>query len=139
MVFLRNHWYAARMGRRGPDATNRTQDSGGGHRRLRTASGKATAIGSVCPHRFAPLEYGVVVGENLKCKYHGLQFGTDGGCNVIPAGVRSPNMRTTGYPVAEHDSMILVWIGDDDRVVDPPRHLGRRRRVRRHRPRVPPR
>ena len=81
---------------------------------------KRAAIGSVCPHRFAPLEYGVVVGENLKCKYHGLQFGPDGECNVIPAGVRSPNMRTTAYPVAERDSMIFVWIGDDDRVVEAP-------------------
>jgi vanillate O-demethylase monooxygenase subunit len=32
-------------------------------------------------------------------------------------------MRTTSYPVAERDSMIFVWIGDDDRVSDPPATL----------------
>jgi phenylpropionate dioxygenase-like ring-hydroxylating dioxygenase large terminal subunit len=120
MTFLRNQWYAAAWADEVQTQPIGRKILGEDIALYRTASGKAAAIGSVCPHRFAPLEYGVVVGENLKCKYHGLQFGPDGECNVIPAGVRSPNMRTTGYPVAERDSMIFVWIGDDDRVVDPP-------------------
>ncbi len=120
MVFLRNQWYAAAWSYEVQEQPLGRKILGENIAVYRTESGKAAAIGSVCPHRFAPLEYGVVVGENLKCKYHGLQFGPDGDCNVIPAGVRSPNMRTTGYRVAERESMIWVWIGDDDRVVDPP-------------------
>jgi phenylpropionate dioxygenase-like ring-hydroxylating dioxygenase large terminal subunit len=120
MVFLRNQWYAAAWSYEVQEEPLGRKILGEDVAIYRTESGKAAAIGSVCPHRFAPLEYGVVVGENLKCKYHGLQFGPDGGCNVIPAGVRSPNMRTTGYSVTERDSMIWLWIGDDDRVVDPP-------------------
>jgi phenylpropionate dioxygenase-like ring-hydroxylating dioxygenase large terminal subunit len=86
----------------------------------RTESGKAAAVNSVCPHRMAPLEYGIVVGENLKCRYHGLEFAPDGGCVVIPSGHRSPNMRTKGYVISERDGVIWLWSGDEGQVVDPP-------------------
>jgi phenylpropionate dioxygenase-like ring-hydroxylating dioxygenase large terminal subunit len=123
VAFLRNRWYVAAW-------SDEVQAEPLGRKVLgedialyRTDSGKAAAINSVCPHRMAPLEYGVVIGENLKCKYHGLQFAPDGGCAVIPSGVRSPNMRTKGYPVIERDGVIWVWIGDEGQIADSPDHF----------------
>jgi phenylpropionate dioxygenase-like ring-hydroxylating dioxygenase large terminal subunit len=120
MSFLRNRWYMAAWSEEVQDEPLGRQILGEDIAIYRTASGKAAAVNSVCPHRMAPLEYGVVIGENLKCRYHGLQFAPDGSCAVIPSGTRSPNMRTKGYVVSERDGVIWVWSGDDDQVVDPP-------------------
>jgi len=120
VAFLRNRWYVAAWSHEVQAEPLGRKILGEDIALYRTASGKAAAIDSVCPHRFAPLEYGVVIGENLKCRYHGLQFAPDGNCAVIPSGTRSPNMRTTGYRVAEGHGVIWLWFGDDDQVVDPP-------------------
>jgi vanillate O-demethylase monooxygenase subunit len=79
----------------------------------RTATGKAVALASSCPHRYAPLEYGDIIGENLKCRYHGLQFAPDGKCAVDPGSDKPPAMRVKSYPIDEKDGMIFIWIGDD--------------------------
>ena len=84
MAFLRNQWYAAAWADEVQTEPIGRKILGEDIALYRTASGKAAAIGSVCPHRFAPLEYGVVIGENLKCKYHGLQFGPDGALQCDP-------------------------------------------------------
>lgn len=80
----------------------------------RTATGKAVALESACPHRFVPLEYGDVMGQNLRCKYHGLEFGPDGKCAVDPGNDKPPAMGVKSYNVEEKDGMIFIWIGDKD-------------------------
>ena len=44
----------------------------------RTESGEPVALDDRCPHRWAPLSEGQVEGEELRCPYHGMRFGTDG-------------------------------------------------------------
>jgi vanillate O-demethylase monooxygenase subunit len=89
----------------------------------RTATGKAVALESACPHRFVPLEYGDIMGENIKCKYHGLQFGPDGKCAVDPGNDKPPAMGVKSYPVEERDGMIFIWIGDGEPTVAAPDFL----------------
>ncbi len=120
MTFLKNRWYVVAWSEEVQGEPLGRKILGEDIALYRTESGKAAAINSVCPHRMAPLEFGVVVGENLKCRYHGLQFAPDGGCAVIPSGARSPNMRTKGYQVAERDGVIWMWFGEDDKVADSP-------------------
>jgi phenylpropionate dioxygenase-like ring-hydroxylating dioxygenase large terminal subunit len=51
----------------------------------RSAAGRLSAWKDRCPHRGMRLSHGFVRGETLACIYHGWVYGTDGGCNRIPA------------------------------------------------------
>ncbi len=63
---------------------------------FRKENGDPVAMGNMCPHRFAPLSAGKLVGDDLQCGYHGLRFGASGKCvlnphaadGVIPAKMR---------------------------------------------------
>ena len=123
MSFLRDRWYAAAwsseigrkpLGRKilGEDITF-----------YRTESGQPAAVASRCPHRFAPLYFGDVVGENIKCRYHGLQFGPNGACVLNPDGSKPPPVSVKAYSVAERDSMLWIWMGDQKPQSGPPEYL----------------
>jgi vanillate O-demethylase monooxygenase subunit len=73
---------------------------------------QVTALHDMCPHRFAPMSYGDVVGDNIKCRYHGLQFDSNGDCVVDPGSDKPPKMCIKKYPVEEKDGMIYIWIGN---------------------------
>lgn len=48
---------------------------------FRTASGRYGAVDPICPHLGAHLgRGGSVVGESLRCPFHGLRFAVDGAC-----------------------------------------------------------
>ena len=79
---------------------------------FRTASGKVAALDDRCPHRFAPLSLGRVVGERLQCGYHGAQFDTTGACVAVPGqSIVPPKARVASYPVVERYGYIWVWMG----------------------------
>lgn len=125
MAFLRNRWYAAVWSHElapGPQAPAPVGRKILGEDIVfyRTATGKVAALSNLCPHRFAPLEYGVVVGDNIKCRYHGLQFNAEGKCAHDPSGAKPPPMSVKSYPLSEKDGMIYVWIGEGAPNVDAP-------------------
>lgn len=115
MSYLRNCWYAAAWSH---EAEGKLPLA----RRLlgedvvifRTEDGKLIALNDRCPHRFAPLSMGQVIGETIQCPYHGLRFGTDGACahnphyNALP---KSAQVKT--WPLQERYSMIWIWMGDE--------------------------
>jgi len=114
MTYLLNEWYAAAF-----------TDELGSQPLLRTLletpvvmyrgeSGQAVALHDRCPHRFAPLHQGKVIGDSLRCPYHGLQFGAGGACvhNPIGEGKIPQAARTTAYPLAERDGIVWLWFGD---------------------------
>lgn len=80
----------------------------------RDAGGRAVALGGMCPHRFAPLGDGSVVGDNIMCPYHGLQFDRAGTCVLNPHGDGHipANARVESHPVVEKNGAIWVWMGD---------------------------
>src|SRR5687767_14377868 len=48
---------------------------------FRKADGNAGALQDRCPHRFAPLHMGRIVGgDRIQCPYHGLEFDSSGAC-----------------------------------------------------------
>lgn len=51
----------------------------------RTADGAVTAMADICPHRSARRSAGQRYGDNVRCLYHGLEFGADGRCIRVPA------------------------------------------------------
>lgn len=81
---------------------------------FRDTQGAARAIGDRCPHRFAPLHLGTLVGDAIQCKYHGLQFGRDGQCVSNPHGngVIPKAAKVPAYPIVERYGAIWIWPGD---------------------------
>ncbi|MBP7335969.1 MAG: aromatic ring-hydroxylating dioxygenase subunit alpha [Niveispirillum sp.] len=81
---------------------------------FRDHEGSVRAIGDRCPHRFAPLHMGELVGDAVQCRYHGLRFGSDGQCvhnphgnGAIPKAAKVPS-----YPVYERYGAVWIWFGD---------------------------
>jgi nitrite reductase/ring-hydroxylating ferredoxin subunit len=79
----------------------------------RTASGVAAALDTTCPHLGAHLGHGgKVCGEAVRCPFHGFEFGTDGRCVAVPAGVRVPKRaQARAWSVSERNGLVLVWSG----------------------------
>lgn len=83
---------------------------------FKDAGGEVHALEDRCPHRGVPLSLGQVVGDHIRCAYHGLEFDGRGIC------VRNPHIRADPsrlqvrrYPVAVRHDAIWVWMGDADR------------------------
>src|SRR4051812_33235300 len=111
--FLRNQWYVAATAREigtiplarliccEPVVLYRGQ------------SGKVAALEDRCPHRKAPLSKGEVVGDDIRCGYHGVQFDAAGACTNIPSQPTIPRgFCAKSYPVVERNALIFIWMGD---------------------------
>jgi len=118
MTFLYNRWYAAawveEIGEKPIGRTILDESI----TFYRTAKGDFVALASACPHRFAPLYFGDIVGDNIKCRYHGLQFGPDGTCVHSPDGSKPPKARVKSYHVLEKDDMLWIWMGGQEPTSD---------------------
>lgn len=79
----------------------------------RDQEGKAIALYGRCPHRFAPLSKGTIVGDQIMCAYHGLVFDRTGVCvhNPHGQGIIPPGTRVDSYPVVEKNGAIWIWFG----------------------------
>ncbi len=78
---------------------------------FRTRSGKAVVTDAFCPHLGAHLGVnGRVVGESIRCPFHGWRYDTDGQCVEIPYCEEIPSraeIRT--WHVSETNGDIMVW------------------------------
>jgi vanillate O-demethylase monooxygenase subunit len=80
---------------------------------FRTDSGKPVALEDRCCHRQAPLSQGRLIGNTVKCGYHGLEFDTNGICTKIPSQDRVPaSARVRAYPVVEKNHWLWIWMGE---------------------------
>lgn len=114
MTYLMNSWYCAGFSDElGEEPIGRTLLD---KRRVlyRDSQGVAVMLDATCPHRFAPMERGKVIGDTLMCPYHGLQFDRTGVCvhNPHGEGMIPPNARVGYYPVVEKDGVLWFWPGD---------------------------
>jgi nitrite reductase/ring-hydroxylating ferredoxin subunit len=78
---------------------------------FRTRSGRAAVLDAYCAHLGAHLgEGGRVMGETVRCPFHGWQYDADGTCTRIPYCERiPPNARVRSWEVVERNHMIMVW------------------------------
>ena len=87
---------------------------------FRTREGVLHVLDAYCPHLGAHLaEGGRVIGETIRCPFHGWQYGGDGACVHIPYSKKDPpaKARLKSWPVIERNGFIFVWHHDQD---DPP-------------------
>lgn len=114
MAFLKNTWYAAAWA----DEVGREMLP----RRMldqpivmfRRQDGVAVALQDRCPHRFAPLHLGRLVGDEVECAYHGLRFDCSGACIANPHGNGAIPAKALvrSYPLVERYSLLWIWMGE---------------------------
>ena len=77
----------------------------------RTRSGQAVVLDAYCPHLGAHLaEGGRVLGDRIRCAFHGWEFGPSGKCESIPYCDRiPPRGKLRSWQVVERNRMIMVW------------------------------
>ncbi|MDH7799809.1 MULTISPECIES: aromatic ring-hydroxylating dioxygenase subunit alpha [unclassified Beijerinckia] len=114
MTFLRNAWYVAMWSQDLGEAPQPRRILDEPLVFFRTADGKLCALTDACPHRQAPLHLGKIVGDRLRCQYHGLEFDTSGACvrNPHASGRIPPNAKVRAYPVVEKHTLVWVWMGE---------------------------
>ncbi len=114
MKFLRQAWYASAWSDELSAAPLGRTLLGERVVLFRKSDGSPCAIGGTCPHRFAPLERGILSGDTLACPYHGLTFDSTGACARNPHGDgRIPkDARVKAYPLLEKDTVIWIWMGN---------------------------
>ena len=81
---------------------------------FRREDGTPVAIKDRCPHRFAPLSLGSLIGDAVQCKYHGLRFGSDGKCVLNPHGPITQYMAVRKFPIVERHDLCWIWMGNPD-------------------------
>ena len=96
---------------------------------FKTKSGQIHVLEDRCCHRNVHLSLGYVHGENIKCGYHGWEFGGTGECKVIPSLPKGESIPKTAcikkYHVQLKYKAVWAWFGDEelkDKVSLPPMH-----------------
>ena len=82
-------------------------------------AGEVKVFRDVCPHRYARLSDGRVVGDNIQCPYHGWEFAADGRCAHVPAlgdDATLPPARLTAPHVRYAYDM--VWVAIEEPLTD---------------------
>lgn len=82
---------------------------------FRKENGEAVAMFDKCPHRYAPLHMGHLIGDVVQCRYHGLQFDCSGKCvSAVRNGATAnpPNAVVRVLPTVERMGAVWVWMGD---------------------------
>src|SRR5207248_1774571 len=69
-----DHWQPVLLSRRLRHRPVGVQVAGARVALFRTSTGEPAAVSDACPHRRLKLSAGDVVGDRIRCKYHGWQF-----------------------------------------------------------------
>lgn len=117
MAFLRNCWYVAAWSKELSEAPLGRRILGEPVVMYRVASGEAVALQGRCPHRFAPLHLGKLVGSDIQCPYHGLRFDSQGACTFNPqgGGATPRALALRKYPIFEKYGALWIWMGVAER------------------------
>ena len=116
-TYVPNQWYVAgfdyEIGRK-PLARTLCGEEVVLYRKL---DGTPVAMHDACPHRLLPLSMGMLEGDDLRCRYHGMMFDVGGRCVDMPTqdgAVRNFQVKKV-YPVVERYRFIWIWIGEAEK------------------------
>jgi phenylpropionate dioxygenase-like ring-hydroxylating dioxygenase large terminal subunit len=113
LVYQRNQWYVAAWNDEVSREILERRILGDVVAFYRTETGEPVAISGLCPHRLYPLSKGRLVGDNIRCGYHGFTFDSKGGCVAIPSQDTVPSrFRLRTYPLVQRWEWLWIWMGD---------------------------
>lgn len=122
MSFLRKAWYVAAWDEELGDTPLARTLLGEPVVLYRDGDGNPVALRDACPHRFAPLSRGKLLGGNIQCPYHGLVFDSSGTCihNPNGRGTTPKALSVVSYPLRTSDGAIWIWFGNADAAAKTP-------------------
>jgi len=112
---LRRFWHPVGVSREiAPGAAKLVRIMGEDLTLYRGESGHPYLVGARCAHRLTLLHTGWVVGEEIRCVYHGWQYDGTGQCTMRPAEKDSgpPKVRIAGYPLHEYGGLVFAYLGE---------------------------
>ncbi|WP_420638457.1 Rieske 2Fe-2S domain-containing protein [Candidatus Poriferisocius sp.] len=115
-MLIKNHWYALEFGHNVGDQPIQAPVHGHDLVLWRGPDGMVNAQSDLCIHRGGSLAGGTVVGDCIRCPYHGWRFDRQGTCVEIPAN--RPDLpipkraRIDTYPCVERYGFVWVFLGD---------------------------
>ena len=82
---------------------------------FRTRGGEVGLVGAYCSHRLAPLYFGHIENDGIRCPYHGWKYAPGGKCiempNVAPGAEFMDRIHHPGYPCVEYGGVIWTYMG----------------------------
>ena len=112
-MFLKNYWYIAASSDEVSRSLLQRWILGRPVVLYRTEAGLPVALEDVCPHRSLPLSMGELVGDAVRCGYHGITFDGDGKCLKIPGQDHiAARWRVQTFPIVEKWRWLWIWMGD---------------------------
>ena len=112
-TYLRDYWYVAAMSGELGRALLQRWVLDEPLLLFRAEDGRPVAMSDVCPHRGMALSKGALIGDTVRCGYHGLVFDREGRCVRAPAQKTPPRRaRVATRPAVEKWRWIWVWMGD---------------------------
>ena len=123
-MLIKNHWYAVEFGQEVADRPVPARVHGHDLVLWRSPNGTVNAQSDLCVHRGGSLAGGDVVGECIRCPYHGWTYRSDGACAQIPANRADlpipRKARIDTYPCVERYGFVWVFLGDQQAEQRPP-------------------
>lgn len=84
---------------------------------FRNGKGEVGIVQANCAHRLAPLFYGKVEQEGIRCSYHGWLYDNNGQClDMKNEGNKSvcSKVKIKSYRVVEKADIVWIFMGDDE-------------------------
>lgn len=82
---------------------------------FRAGNGKIGLVGAYCQHRLAPLYFGRIEEDGIRCPYHGWKYATNGSCMEMPNIPAEQQfcdaIHHPGYPCVEYGGIIWTYMG----------------------------
>ncbi len=112
--FIRNAWYVACFSKDVVQGTPFMRRILGEDVVLyRKTDGTIVAMKDRCPHRSFPLSSSKIDGDDIVCGYHGIRFGFDGVCKLVPTQASAPRaLSVRTFIVRETSPVVWSWMGD---------------------------
>ncbi|VAV99233.1 hypothetical protein MNBD_ALPHA02-1474 [hydrothermal vent metagenome] len=117
-----NFWYPACLSEELTERPLKVMMLGCNFALFRDQKGDAHCLSNTCIHRGGSLACqgdaapGKVIGDNIRCPYHGWEFNKDGDCVKIPSrGADAPippKAKIDAYPTQEKYGIVFVFLGD---------------------------
>jgi vanillate O-demethylase monooxygenase subunit len=83
----------------------------------RAEDGRPIVLDDRCAHRRFPLSRSHLMGDSIRCGYHGFTYGADGRCLAIP-GADPGSISVRSYPAVERGPWVWIWTGRDPDAAD---------------------